>query len=156
MSSPFIFEAGESSFRGPRPLETSYQTGFSKPSSGGSENIATKDVASSGSIPTTAEHLAKLPKVPLGTFSALVASEVRTAVNNAKLNLKIQCTHYMVVSSTWHGMEVAGKVGFSWIRGFWHFQGAGGTCCGGREGLGTLRNNRVDCVAQEECYANQL
>nr|POE57157.1 hypothetical protein CFP56_34120 [Quercus suber] len=78
MSSPFIFEAGESSFRGPRPLETSYQTGFSKPSSGGSENIATKDVASSGSIPTTSEHLAKLPKVPLGTFSALAASEVLT------------------------------------------------------------------------------
>ena len=31
-----------------------------------------------------------------------------------------------------------------------------GTRCGGRKGLGTLRNNCVYCVAQKECIANQL
>ena len=81
LSSPSNFETGESSFSGPRALETSYQNGFTMPSSGRSDNIATKDIESSRSTPTTSEHLATSPKVLLGMYSSSAASEV---VGNAK------------------------------------------------------------------------
>ena len=76
LSSPSNFEAGESSFSGPRALETSYQNGFITLSSGRSDNIATKDFESLRSTPTTLEHLATSSKVSLGMYSSLAASEV--------------------------------------------------------------------------------
>ena len=76
LSSPSNFEAGESSFSGPRALETSYQNGFTTLSSGRSDNIATKDFESLRSTPTTLEHLATSSKVSLGMYSSLAASEV--------------------------------------------------------------------------------
>ena len=65
--SPSNFEAGESSFSGLRALESSYQNGFTMPSSGRSDLVATKDFMCSMVKPTTSEQPAMSPKVSVVT-----------------------------------------------------------------------------------------
>ena len=73
LSSPPTFEAGESSSSGLKALETSYQNGFSMPSSGRS---ATKDFESSRTPPTISEQRMTSSWVSLGMNSSLAVTEV--------------------------------------------------------------------------------